>query len=312
MELRQLQTFRTVAQSLSFTRAAEALSYAQSSVTGQIQALEEELGVKLFERLGRRVALTPQGELLLPYAERMLKLAEEARESLLRQEDEPSGPLVIASPESLATYRLPPILQLFRRRYPKVELTLRPSICRDLIRQLGEGTIDLGFLLMEPISPPSLRVQALKVEPLHLLCHPDHPLAAGGGATIASLQGETVLLTEQGCSYRELIEQEMDRVGVRAGATLEFGSIEAIKQCVAADMGLAVLPSMAAEHEVPAGRLAMPAWQGTGYSVVTQVAWHKDKWLSPAMRAFLAVTFELFPPIHVERGPIRLREERSV
>ncbi|MFZ5823427.1 MAG: LysR family transcriptional regulator [Bacillota bacterium] len=311
MELRQLQTFRAVAQSLSFTRAAEALSYAQSSVTGQIQALEEELGVRLFERLGKRITLTPPGEQLLWYTERLLKLADEAREAVARHDGEPSGPLLIGSPESLATYRLPPILQRFRQRYPQVQVTLRPGVCSDLMRQLSEGLLDLVFILQEPVQPPHLTVYPLRREPLQALAHPEHPLAARCGIDLADLQGESLLVTEQGCAYRELIEQEMERRSVRPASSLEFGSIEAIKQCIAADMGLAVLPAMTAEHEVQEGRLAALPWQGPGYEVVTQVAHHKDKWISPAMRAFLTTTFELFPPLDLTPRSIRIVEERT-
>lgn len=297
MELRQLQTFRTVAQTLNFTRAAEALSYAQSSVTGQIQALEAELGVRLFERLGKRVALTAQGEQFLWYVEKMLRLADEAKEVLSRQEGVPVGTLVIGAPESLATYRLPPILQRYRKRYPQVQLTLRPGICSGLLRQLQDGLLDLVFVLQEVVQSPQVTVYPLRVEPLQALAHPEHPLALREAITLADLHGENLIVTEHGCTYRALIEREMERAGVRPGSQTEFGSVEAIKQCVVAGMGLAVLPTMTAGAEVAEGRLAVLPWQGKGFEVVTQVAHHKDKWLSPAMRAFLSTTFELLPPL---------------
>src|SRR5436305_2708758 len=110
MELRQLETFRMVAGQLSFTRAATALGYAQSSVTAQIQALESELGVALFDRLGRHVALTESGQRLLEYAERLLSLAEEAR-TALADGAEPTGTLTVGAPETALTYRLPRVLQ---------------------------------------------------------------------------------------------------------------------------------------------------------------------------------------------------------
>src|SRR5438046_264194 len=110
MELRQLETFRVVATQLSFTRAAATLDYAQSSVTAQIQSLELELGVRLFDRLGRRVALTDAGERLLEYAERLLSLADEAR-AALADGAEPAGTLTIGAPETVMTYRLPSVLR---------------------------------------------------------------------------------------------------------------------------------------------------------------------------------------------------------
>src|SRR5215211_6256009 len=142
MELRQLETFRTVAAELSFTRAASALDYAQSSVTAQIQALEAELDVRLFDRLGRRVALTDAGTRLLEYAERLLSLAEEAR-TALADGGEPAGSLTIGAPETIMTYRLPSVLQGFRTRFPRVRLVFRPTPNAELQRAIGDGSLDV-------------------------------------------------------------------------------------------------------------------------------------------------------------------------
>src|SRR5436305_10504034 len=124
MELRQLKTFQTVAATLSFTRSAELLDYAQSSVTAQIRSLEDELGVQLFDRLGRHIALTEAGIRLLDYAEKMLSLADEAALAVT-DSAEPAGQLVIAAPETLSGYRLPPLLKQFRAKFPRVQLILR-------------------------------------------------------------------------------------------------------------------------------------------------------------------------------------------
>src|SRR5579884_869253 len=138
MDLRQLTTFRMAATTLSFTRTAEALGYVQSSVTAQIIGLEEELGVKLFDRLGRRLALTDAGERLLPYAERMVALAAEAR-AAASGTAEPAGLLTMSAPETLCTYRLPALLRRFRERYPNVMLRLKPTVDEDVRRLLVEG-----------------------------------------------------------------------------------------------------------------------------------------------------------------------------
>src|SRR5258708_269564 len=165
MELRQLATFRMVATTLSFTQAASALGYVQSSVTAQIQALEADLGVPLFDRLGKRIVLTDAGSRLLRYAEKILALAEEAR-SVVAGDDEPTGSLTISAPESLCTYRLPAILGLFRERYPRVQLLFRPSPSADMRRRVGEGLLDLAFVLEEPIQSGNLSSEQLIREPL--------------------------------------------------------------------------------------------------------------------------------------------------
>jgi len=295
MELRQLATFRTVAEQLSFTRAAEVLSYAQSSVTAQIQALEEEMGVPLFERLGKRVLLTGPGQRLLTYAEQLLRLAEEAR-STVPDGPEPAGTLTIGAPESLCTYRLPPVLRQFRIRYPRVQLIFRPGICVEMRRAVVQGSLDVAFLMEETLAHGELTGRPLQPEPMLVLTHPEHPLAQRSRVTATDLEGEPVLLTEAGCPYRALFEGALAEVGVHPVTSLEFGSVEAIKQCVIAGLGLAILPAMAVAAEVAQGRLAALPWAGPDFTLITQVVWHHDKWLSPALRAFLDVTWEELAP----------------
>ena len=289
MELRQLETFRVVARELSFTRAAEELEYSQSSVTAQVQALERDLGQPLFERLGRRVVLTHAGGRLLEYAERMLRLADEARASVAGDE-EPAGTLNIGASETLCTYRLPPVLRRFHERCPRVRLVFHPGLCPDIQRGVAAGAYDVGFLLMEPVRPPNLRVEALVDEPLVVLAPPSHPLARRARVLPGDLAGEPVLVTEAGCSYRGMFERLLAAAGVRPEATMEFASVEAIKQCVMAGMGVTLLPEVAVTGEVADGKLAALRWAGPELCVVTQLATHKDKHLSPALRAFLEIT----------------------
>lgn len=295
MEFRQLITFRAVAEHLSFTRAAEALRYAQSSVTAQIQALEEELGAPLFERLGKRVVLNPAGQRFLQYSERLLRLADEARLAV-QTGDEPTGQLTIGAPESLCTYRLPPVLRQFRARFPRVQLIFRPGLCSEMRRTIGDGSFDAVFTLEPPVQQPNLLVRPLVPEPMCVITQPDHRLTRLARVGPRDLEGEPALVTEAGCSYREHFETALSAAGVRVTTTLEFGSVEAIKQCVMAGLGIATLPAMTVAAEVAQGRLAVLPWVGPEWGLVTQVAWHKDKWLSPALRAFLQVTGEVLTP----------------
>ncbi|HEX6506680.1 MAG TPA: LysR family transcriptional regulator [Chloroflexota bacterium] len=292
MDLRQLTTFRTVATTLSFTRAAAALNYVQSSVTAQIQSLEEELGVQLFDRLGKRVALTDAGERLLPYAERLLDLADEAR-GVVAEAFAPSGTLVISAPETLCTYRLPQVLRAYRSQYPEVALHLRPGLSGDLRRAMPEGRVDVAFLLEEPMQSSGLLAETLLTEPLLLLAAPDHRLATLPSVCPADFQGETVVLTESGCGYRALLDRSLVAAGVQPGTILEFSSVEAIKQCVMAGMGATILPAIAVQAEVVQNKLAALTWTEGDLYAVTRVVVHRDKWLSPALRAFLEVTREV-------------------
>ncbi len=292
MELRQLATFREVASALSFTRAAEALDYAQSSVSSQIQELELELGIPLFERLGKRILLSDAGRRLVPYAERMLQLADEAKAAVPSAE-EPTGPLTIVTSESLCIHRLPPVLALFRERYPRVQVIFRPIDGLDIRRTLNEGRADMGFTYAEPRSFPDLITESLVREPLALFAHPDHPLTRKTRVDTRMLHGETLLLTEVGCVYRERFERVLAAAGAHPANTVEFSSIEAIKQCVMAGMGLSLLPEVTVRDELARGLLAALPWTEPDFGLVTVMAWHRDKWLSPALRAFIALSREM-------------------
>lgn len=297
MELRQLRTFRAVGRSLSFTRAAAELGYVQSSITAQVQALERELGVPLFDRLGRRVVLTDAGRRLLEYASRLVELEEEAR-ARVSGSDEPSGSLTISASETHCTYRLPVVLSRYRARYPMVRPILRPNtggaLDADLRRALAEGTVDIAFVLEEPIGPVEhLVVEPLAPEPALVVAPPNHPLADKPEVEAADLQGESILLTEEGCAYRKLFQQALATAAVSGATILEFSSVEAIKQCAIAGTGVAVLSAISVADELAEGKLVELAWRGPSFGVVTQMVRHRGKWLSPTLSSFLELSREL-------------------
>ena len=299
MESQRLRTFREVARTLNFTRAAANLSYAQSSVTAQVKTLEDELGAPLFDRLGKRVVLTGAGERFLGYAERMLDLEEEAREAISAG-DEPVGTVTVSAAETHCTYRLPAVLRRLKERFPRVRVVLRPvpvgAFCGDTARGLSDGSVDVAFVLDEPVRASDLVVEPLVREPISVLVGPDHELA---GATLvgpADLEDETLLLTGTGCSYRRLFERALLEEGLRPRMVQEFSGVEAIKQCAMAGMGVAVLPAVAAAVEAGDGRLVALPWSGGKMRLVTQTARHGGRWLSPAVRAFLDVSREVLAP----------------
>ncbi len=290
MELRQLQTFREVTKTLSFTRTAATLNYAQSSVSAQIQTLEEELGVTLFDRLGRRITLTAAGQRLLHYADKMLALADEALVAV-PGDQEPSGSLAIGAPETLCAYRLPAVVEAYRRCYPKVDIIFRPSpTAENWDALLGDGLVDAALLMAEPYRTERLLVEPLYPEPILVLAHPRHRLTHGRPIAPTDLRGETLLLTEAGCPYRLTFERMLRSTNITPANKLEFHSVEAIKQCALTGMGIAVLPWVVVQHEVAAERLIPLTVAGLTFNMVTQLAWHKDKWISPALEAFLIMT----------------------
>ncbi|HLO03018.1 MAG TPA: LysR family transcriptional regulator, partial [Symbiobacteriaceae bacterium] len=288
MDSRQLQTFLVVADLLHVTRAAERLGYAQSSVTAHVRALEEELGVPLFERLGKRITLTEAGRRFRPYALKLVALTEEGR-SAAQEQHEVQGLLRIGAPESLCAYRLPAVLRSIRTRFPKVQLLLQTGICSQLRAGLRDGSIDLCLLLDECHPEPDLIQESLTPEPIILVAYPWHPLLVGRPVSPTDLRGQSVIHTEDGCSYRNRFEAILAAAGVTPESSMVFTSIEAIKQCVMAGLGLAVLPRIACTDELAEGALVELDWAGPPIDMETQVLYHRDKWRSPAMTAFLDV-----------------------
>lgn len=260
----------------------------QSSITAQIQALEKSLGVPLFDRLGRQVTLTDAGQRLLGYADRLLALADEARTAVWGG-DEPAGSLMISAPETLCTYRLPAVLQRFHDQYPQVQLLFRPYPSTDMCRHVLDGTLDVALVLQHPVSMPGLVVEHFFTEPVLMVASPRHALAQAPEVRAADLACEPLFLTELGYSYRNQFERVLIAGGVYPATALEFSSIEAIKQCVMTGMGITILPRITVANEVAAGELVVLPWSGPPLEVVAQLVRHKDKWISPALGAFLDI-----------------------
>ena len=291
MEIRQLVIFQTLAKTLNFTRTATMLNYVQSNVTAQIQSLETELGVRLFDRLGKRVVLTDAGQRLLPYVEQVLESIDALRASVSTEQGH-LGTITISAPETLCTYRLPKLLQYMGIQHPQIRIHFRPSPVADLRRLVSEGLLDLAFVLEEPIHSTQLMVKPLLTEPIQIAATPSHPFASRTHVEPLDLEGETILLTESGCGYRSLFEHELAKAGVQPAAVIEFNSVEAIKQCIMVGMGLTILPQMAIQAEVETGKIAILPWTRP-LQVVTQMIWHRDKWLSPAFTTFLATAAQM-------------------
>jgi len=306
VELRQLGTFRAVARELSFSRAAAGLGYVQSSVSSQVAALERELGVPLFDRLGRRIALTEAGAVMLEYAERLLDLAWEAGEAVAEAgagRGEVAGSLRVSAPETLLTYRLPGLLTVFHESYPRVRVSLQPTAVGRLVgstrRALEEGRVDVAFVLDEAsVGVDGLSAELLMEEDVSVVAPPAHALAVSDFVAPSNLGKETVLLPEapqSGCAYRGRFERQLAEGGVVPRETLEFQSIEAIKRCVSAGMGVTVLPTVAVENELASGTLSELAWREP-IRVGTLMAWNEARWVSPALRAFLETAREVLSP----------------
>ncbi|PFN05281.1 LysR family transcriptional regulator [Bacillus cereus] len=290
MEIKQLITFKTVAENLNFTQSAKILNFAQSSVTAQIKALEAELGTVLFERLGKRIFLTEAGRKFQVYAEKMIALSYEAK-MVVKDEETTSGTLVIGAQESQCTYRLPSILKEFKTKFPQIKLIFKPAHSNEAVKeQLLEGKLDLAFILDECKVEDALHVESLVQEELKIVAFPNHPLLEKPIISTKELENETLLLTELGCSYRTIFEELFRAEDVYPANKIEFVSVEAIKQCVIAGLGIAILPAMVVEKDIEEGTMEELILENPIAPIFTQIAWHKDKWITVPLQQFIDVT----------------------
>ena len=234
MDLADLQIFRAVVNEGGVTRAAERLHRVQSNITTRVRQLEEDLGVALFIREGKRLHLSPTGKVLLEYADRLLDLAQEARVAV--RDNTPRGPLRLGAMESTAAIRLPAPLSEFHRRYPDVKLDLSTRPIKELTELVLAGELDAA-LVAEPIADVFEKATIYNEE-LALIAAADHPPIRSP----RDVQSETVLAFEHGCPYRLRLQQWFARSGELPTRIVEMSSWHAILGCAAARMGIAVLP----------------------------------------------------------------------
>ena len=283
MTIIQLGTFLKIAETRSFTSAAALLGYAQSTVTTQIKQLAEELGCLLFDRLGKNVILTPEGEKLSAYAEKMLQLE---REILLDvpAAEEPSGLLRLGVSESLCYNRLPEALTEYRRRYPGVDIRLSFIMHDTFPDQLKKGSLDIAWSLNPAMDYPDLALLYDRPETLGFYASPEHPLAKKKKITEKELEGVPLLLTSHNCSFRHMLLEDLAEASVTPHIALETSSKEVLKQFAINELGVAFMPDLAARGEVQKGQLKKLGWAGKAFPICARIYVHKDKHVSTAIR----------------------------
>lgn len=282
MYIKYLETFLAAAGQLNFGETARQLNYSQSTISEHIHCIEEYLGVKLFERIGRRVFLTPQGKKLLPYAERMVKDAEKLK-TLFINDELIAGTLTVGAAETLCAFWLPPLLKEYRVLYPQVQIHIKVGNCIDFPQWLQQNWIDVAFGLNDESAQPQLRQVTLFHSATVFIAAPDYPLAKTHNLNLASLAGQTLLLPEGYCGYPMDLKDLLEAERVRANTIMEFGSIESIKQCVKNGLGISLLPRIAVESELERGEMVVLELAAPAIPIVAQMIFHRDKWMSPAL-----------------------------
>lgn len=299
MDLTYFRTFREVARRASFTRAGEELGYAQSSVTMQIQKLEREYGVPLFERYGKQLRLTPPGEALLKLAVQMLDLYDQSKESIANQVN---AAVTIGTIDSLAAYYLPPYLQQLRQLYPGLGIQLLPDSEAALVTKVKEGEYDVALLLDRGPADDALRCITVREEPLVLVAPPGHSLTEVEVAALHDLEGCELIVSEGSCIYRSTFEKVLRDNGVAYRIGFELGSLEAIKHCVMNRLGIALLPRIAVEEELRRGSLVEIPFHHPDLRFELQVLLHPRKWMSQPLLAFIDLLTGIEPQARDREG----------
>jgi DNA-binding transcriptional LysR family regulator len=240
MELSDLHVFRTVVEAGGITRAAEKLNRVQSNVTTRIRQLEEQLGVALFIREGKRLHLSPAGKVMLDYAERLLDLAREARDSV--HDVKPRGLLRFATPDSTMSVRLPGPLSEYCRRYPDVTLELRARNGDQVASEILAGEIDAG-IAVEPIANAPFDKVPIYNEELVLVADAGHPPIKSAADALS----RTILVFETGCPWRKQLERWFALTGDLPDRLIEITSFNAMLGCTVVGMGISLVPRMVLE-----------------------------------------------------------------
>ena len=286
MEIRQLITFTKIVQFNSFSKAASDLGYSQSAVTVQIRLLEEELNIRLFDRIGKQVALTAQGQRFLTYANNILQEVNKAR-LFLADEGELSNPLHIGTLESLCFSKFPPILHYFREHYPKVPIQITTGSPEELIDMMEHNQLDLIYILDELRYDTNWHKVMEHQEPVVFVSSPDFSPAKKKDLYLKDLLNEPFFLTEKNANYRRALDQYLASRKLLLSPFLEISDTEFILKMIRDNHGLSFLPYFAVEEYAKRGQISVLDVTDYHLSMYRQIFYHKDKWKTKEMDEFI-------------------------
>jgi molybdate transport repressor ModE-like protein len=292
MDTRLLNSFLAVLRAGGITAAAAELGFVQSTVTMHIQALERLVGTPLLDRHPGGVSPTHAGSLLAEHARQILDLEERMLTELTAAAAKPAGPVRLCAPESVCAYRLAPALPEVRTRFPDVSLSLFPAGTRTALTALADRSADLALVLEPSLNPPDVDLADLGVQQLSLIAATTTDLPQHRPLTPAELSAAGVLLLEEGCAYSDELAGLVASADPTTAPPPRFGGIETVKRCVAAGLGLALLPTLTVADELADGRLIeLQPPDGLAQQHLW-LAGPSSRWRSPAVRAVHATLSE--------------------
>jgi DNA-binding transcriptional LysR family regulator len=292
LNLGRLRAFEAVTRVGSFTGAAQRLGVTPPAVSLQIRELERDCGVPLFHRVGRRVRLTPAGQTLEQYAQRIFALAADAEQALQESRRFAGGELRLVASGTSAAYYLPPVLTAFRHRYPAIRIHLAVENSQRVRERILSLEDDLGVLGVET-AHPDLVFESLAEDPLVVIMSPRHPLARRRQLSLAELGKEALILRERGSASRQLVERRLLRLGTGARPSMEIASNEVIKRAVEMGNGVSFMSAAIVRREVEAGLLRALPVRGERLVRNIYLVYHRERRQSPLINALLTVSREL-------------------
>jgi len=290
MNLQYLRVFLTVAEHEHITRASEELILSQPAVTKTIQHLEQEVGLELIERHGRRIALTHAGHILHNYARRVFALEREMEEALSALRDVDAGEVTVAASTTTGVYLLPPIVARYHARYPKVTLNITILNSHEIVEETLNWNVDFGLVEGDASSlPQGLRVEVFAHDELVLVVSPKHRWGGLPAILPTDLRDGQLLMREQGSGIREVIEHALLLHDVQVRPLLTVPDNEAIKQMVMSGVGAAIVSALAVQRELTSGDLVHVPIAGLDLRPELSLVKRTDKQLSRAAQAFCAL-----------------------
>lgn len=285
MDLKNLTTFIQVAETNSFTQAGKRLGYSQPTISLQIKQLEDELGVKLFDRIGHTVRLTDKGHAILLHAQQICQLCQEIGENDLRREQQ--SLVRVGMADSLCFVLVGSRYPAFRRAFPNISIQITTGDTNDLFRMLDHNEVDVVCTLDSHIYNTNYIIAGEEQLDAHIIVSANHPLAAKKELTADDLLTETFLLTEKGMSYRRILDEWLAQTSHELQPVLEIGSAHLICELVEKGVGISFLPDYVTETAAHKGTIVRLSLPELNLNLWKQVIHHREKWLSPPIEAVI-------------------------
>jgi DNA-binding transcriptional LysR family regulator len=291
MNLRQLQIFVTVAAHMSFSVAAEELMMSQPAVSQQVRALEQHLGVKLFEWTGQRLYLTEAGEAIRAQAEGMLALQDELLGAIAQLRGPTRGHLSLGANTTGGMYVLPAIARAFREAAPEAELVLQIEPTNRIVDRVMQNFIDVA-VVTGPLADERLTISDLYLDELFLIASPAHPFASRGSVGAEEVATARWILYAPGSRTRRLVQQAFEELDLKLAGAMQLPSTERVKKAVEANLGVAMVSRYAVEREIKLGELIRVEIDGFTIKRPIHALHRKDKQLTPLAARFFGFASE--------------------